>query len=101
MNPGATQQMVFKNYPGLAFSQFFYSVSQQYPVYRHIDYRHNLFSLAAAFIAKIKSKATPSCMEAFDRNLFTIESLMIPLYLMSFTLGLTDTRIGVLIPTSG
>lgn len=61
------------------------------------------FSLAAAFaFAKIKSRFTPFLYGGFLIGiLFTIESLMIPLYLMAFTTGLTNTRIGVLIPYIG
>lgn len=60
-------------------------------------------SLAASFaFAKIKSKATPLLHGSFVIGiLLSLQSLMIPLYLMAKTVGLTDTRLGVLIPYVG
>jgi raffinose/stachyose/melibiose transport system permease protein len=60
-------------------------------------------SLAAAFaFAKIKSKATPFLYGSFVIGiLLTIQSIMVPLFLMANTLNLLDTRLGVLIPYVG
>jgi raffinose/stachyose/melibiose transport system permease protein len=61
------------------------------------------FSLAAGFaFAKLKSKATPFLHGSFIVGiLLTLQSIMIPLFLMSITTGLYDTRLGVLIPYIG
>ncbi|HBK69776.1 MAG TPA: sugar ABC transporter permease [Firmicutes bacterium] len=61
------------------------------------------FSLAAAFaFAKIKSKATPFLYGSFVIGiLLTIQSIMVPLFLMANTVNLLDTRLGVLIPYVG
>ena len=62
-----------------------------------------LLSMAAAFaFAKIKSKATPFLYGSFVIGiLLTIQSIMVPLFLMANTVNLLDTRLGVLIPYTG
>ena len=62
-----------------------------------------VFSLAAGFaFAKLKSRATPILHGSFIVGiLLTLQSIMIPLFLMSITTGLYDTRLGVLIPYIG
>ena len=62
-----------------------------------------VLSLAASFaFAKIRSKATPILHGSFVIGiLLSLQSLMIPLYLMVKTVGLDDTRIGVIIPYVG
>lgn len=61
------------------------------------------FSLMAGFaFAKIRSKATTFLHGSFIIGiLLTLQSIMVPLFLMSITLGVYDTRIGVLIPYIG
>ncbi|HPZ40201.1 MAG TPA: carbohydrate ABC transporter permease [Candidatus Atribacteria bacterium] len=105
MNPlGLPNRWFFKNYPLAWRLANFSTLFLNSILYTGISTIGIIFfSLAAAFaFAKIKSKATSFLYGGFLIGiLFTIESLMIPLYLMSFTLGLTDTRIGVLIPYIG
>ena len=62
-----------------------------------------VFSLAAGFaFAKLKSKATPFLHGSFIVGiLLTLQSIMIPLFLMSIATGLYDSRLGVLIPYIG
>ncbi|NLW60249.1 MAG: carbohydrate ABC transporter permease [Firmicutes bacterium] len=62
-----------------------------------------LLSMAAAFaFAKIKSKATPVLYGSFVIGiLLTIQSIMVPLFLMANAVNLLDTRLGVLIPYTG
>ncbi len=62
-----------------------------------------ILSLAASFaFAKIKSKATPILHGSFVIGiLLSLQSLMIPIYLMVKSAGLDDTRLGVLIPYVG
>lgn len=62
-----------------------------------------VLSVAAAFaFAKIKSKATPILYGSFVIGiLLTIQSIMVPLFLMANTVHLLDTRLGVLIPYTG
>ncbi len=62
-----------------------------------------LLSLAAGFaFAKIKFKATSFLHGSFVIGiLLTIQSLMIPLFLVASLLHLTDTRLGVIIPYIG
>ncbi len=61
------------------------------------------FSLMAGFaFAKIRSKATTFLHGSFIIGiLLTIQSIMVPLFLMSIAVGLYDTRVGVLIPYVG
>lgn len=61
------------------------------------------FSLMAGFaFAKIRSKATPFLHGSFIIGiLLTLQSIMVPLFLMSISVGLYDTRLGVLIPYVG
>ncbi|HKM43212.1 MAG TPA: carbohydrate ABC transporter permease [Limnochordia bacterium] len=61
------------------------------------------FSLMAGFaFAKIRSKATTFLHGSFIIGiLLTIQSIMVPLFLMSIAVGLYDTRLGVLIPYVG
>lgn len=60
-------------------------------------------SLMAGFaFAKLRSKATPFLHGSFIMGiLLTLQSIMVPLFLMSVTTGLYDTRLGVLIPYVG
>lgn len=62
-----------------------------------------LFSLSAGFaFAKLRSKATPFLHGSFVVGiLLTLQSIMIPLFLMSVAGGLYNTRLGVLIPYIG
>ena len=62
-----------------------------------------IFSLAASFaFAKIRSRATPLLHGSFVIGLMlTIQSLMVPLFLMAHWVGLYDTRLGVLTPYIG
>lgn len=62
-----------------------------------------VLSMAAAFaFAKIKSKATPILYGSFVIGiLLTIQSIMVPLFLMANAVNLLDTRLGVLIPYTG
>ncbi len=62
-----------------------------------------LFSMTAAFaFAKIKSKATPFLYGSFVIGiLLTVQSIMVPLFLMANLVDLLDTRLGVLIPYIG
>ncbi|NLG85441.1 MAG: carbohydrate ABC transporter permease [Firmicutes bacterium] len=62
-----------------------------------------VLSLAASFaFAKIKSRATPFLHGSFVIGLMlTIQSLMVPLFLLAHWVGLYDTRLGVLIPYIG
>lgn len=61
------------------------------------------FSLMAGFaFAKIRSKATPFLHGSFIIGiLLTLQSIMVPLFLMSIATNLYDSRIGVLIPYIG
>lgn len=61
------------------------------------------FSLAAGFaFAKIKSRATPLLYGSFVLGiLLTLQSILVPLFLMSTWTGLYNTRIGVIIPYVG
>ncbi len=60
-------------------------------------------SLAAAFgFAKIRSRATPILHGSFVIGiLLTLQSIMLPLFLVVSRTGLSDTRLGVLIPYIG
>ena len=62
-----------------------------------------VLSFMAGFaFAKIKSKATPIFFNSFIIGiLLTIQSIMVPLFLIINTIGLYDTRLGVLIPYIG
>ncbi|MCL6613312.1 MAG: carbohydrate ABC transporter permease [Firmicutes bacterium] len=62
-----------------------------------------VLSLAASFaFAKIESKATPFLHGGFVIGIMlTIQSLMVPLFLMAYWTRLYDTRLGVLIPYIG
>jgi len=62
-----------------------------------------ILSFMAGFaFAKIKSKATPLLFGSFIIGiLLTIQSIMVPLFLIINTVGLYDTRLGVLIPYVG
>ena len=62
-----------------------------------------LFSLMAGFaFAKIRSKATPFLHGSFVIGiLLTLQSLMVPLFLMAVSTNLYNTRLGVLIPYVG
>lgn len=59
-----------------------------------------ILAVAASFaFAKIKSKATPLLYGSFVIGiLLSLQSLMIPIYLMVKAVHLDDTRLGVLIP---
>lgn len=61
------------------------------------------FSLMAGFaFAKIRSKATPLLHGSFVIGiLLTLQSIMVPLFLMVNAVGLYNTRLGVLIPYVG
>lgn len=61
------------------------------------------FALMAGFaFAKIRSKATPVLHGSFIIGiLLTLQSIMVPLFLMAIATNLYDTRIGVLIPYVG
>ena len=61
------------------------------------------FSLMAGFaFAKIRSKATTFLHGSFIIGiLLTLQSIMVPLFLMAILAGLYDTRLGVLIPYVG
>ena len=61
------------------------------------------FSLMAGFaFAKIRSKATTFLHGSFIIGiLLTLQSIMVPLFLMAISVGLYDTRLGVLIPYVG
>jgi raffinose/stachyose/melibiose transport system permease protein len=62
-----------------------------------------VFSLSAGFaFAKLRSKATLFLHGSFVVGiLLTLQSIMIPLFLMSVASGLYNTRLGVLIPYIG
>ncbi|HHW73004.1 MAG TPA: carbohydrate ABC transporter permease [Firmicutes bacterium] len=62
-----------------------------------------LFSLMAGFaFAKIRSKATPFLHGSFVIGiLLTLQSIMVPLFLMAVATNLYNTRLGVLIPYVG
>lgn len=62
-----------------------------------------LLSMMASFaFAKIKSRATPVLYGSFVIGiLLTIQSIMVPLFLMANAVNLLDTRLGVLIPYIG
>jgi len=62
-----------------------------------------ILSFMAGFaFAKIQSKATPILFGSFIIGiLLTIQSIMVPLFLIINTIGLYDTRLGVLIPYVG
>lgn len=62
-----------------------------------------LLSLSAGFaFAKIPSKATPFLHGSFVIGiLLTLQSIMVPLFLMVNAVGLYNTRLGVLIPYIG
>ncbi len=61
------------------------------------------FSLMAGFaFAKIRSKATTFLHGSFIIGiLLTLQSIMVPLFLMAIFVGLYDTRLGVLVPYVG
>lgn len=61
------------------------------------------FSLMAGFaFAKIRSKVTPFLHASFIMGiLLTLQSIMVPLFLMSVASNLYNTRLGVLIPYVG
>ncbi|MGE5583928.1 MAG: carbohydrate ABC transporter permease [Bacillota bacterium] len=62
-----------------------------------------ILSLAASFaFAKLKSRATPFLHGSFVVGiLLTLQSIMVPLFLMANSTHLYDTRLGVLIPYTG
>ncbi|MBL8965606.1 MAG: carbohydrate ABC transporter permease [Spirochaetaceae bacterium] len=62
-----------------------------------------LISFSAAFaFAKIRSRATPILYQSFVVGiLLTLQSIMVPLFLMTNAVGLYDTRLGILIPYIG
>jgi raffinose/stachyose/melibiose transport system permease protein len=58
--------------------------------------------MASFGFAKIKNKATPALHGLFIIGiLLTLQSIMVPLFLMVNSVGLYDTRLGVLIPYIG
>ncbi len=63
----------------------------------------SVLSLAASFaFAKLESRATPFLHGSFVVGiLLTLQSLMLPLFLMASATRLSDTRLGVLIPYVG
>ncbi len=62
-----------------------------------------IFSFMAGFgFAKIRHKATPLLYGSFDIGiLLTLQSIMVPLFLIVNWVGLYNTRLGVLIPYIG
>jgi raffinose/stachyose/melibiose transport system permease protein len=62
-----------------------------------------LLSLSAGFaFAKIRSRATPFLHGSFVIGiLLSVEAVLIPLFLMANAAGLTDTRLGILLPYIG
>lgn len=62
-----------------------------------------LFSFAASFaFSKIRMKATKILHPSFVIGiLLTLQSIMVPLFLMTNMVGLYDTRLGILIPYIG
>jgi raffinose/stachyose/melibiose transport system permease protein len=61
-----------------------------------------LGAMAGFAFAKITSKATPALHGMFIVGiLLTLQSIMVPLFLMTNAVGLYDTRLGVLIPYIG
>lgn len=62
-----------------------------------------LFSFMAGFaFAKIKNKAAPFLHGSFIIGiLLTLQSIMVPLFLLVNSVGLYDTRLGILIPYIG
>lgn len=61
-----------------------------------------LSSMAGFAFAKIKSKATNGLFRSFVIGiLLTLQSIMVPLFLMVNAVGLYNTRLGVLIPYVG
>lgn len=62
-----------------------------------------LLSLSAGFaFAKIRSRATPFLHGSFVIGiLLSCQAILIPLFLMTNSLGLTDTRLGIIIPYIG
>lgn len=62
-----------------------------------------VLSLAAGFaFGKLRSRATPLLQGSFVIGiLLTIQSILVPLFLVSVTTGLYNTRLGVLIPYIG
>jgi raffinose/stachyose/melibiose transport system permease protein len=83
------------NFGVLFLNSLFYTIGSTLAI--------TFLSLAAGFaFAKIKSKATAFLHGSFVIGiLLTIQSLMIPLFLVASILKLTDTRVGVLIPYIG
>ena len=62
-----------------------------------------ILSLSAGFaFAKIRSRATPFLHGSFVIGiLLSVEAVLIPLFLMANAAGLTDTRLGILLPYIG
>src|SRR5690606_29023679 len=62
-----------------------------------------ILALAAGFaFAKLRSKATPILQGSFIVGiLLTIQSILVPLFLVSVMTGLYNTRLGVIIPYVG
>lgn len=83
------------NFTTLLMNSFFYTLLTLVAVI--------VLSLAASFaFAKIRSKATPFLHGSFVIGIMlTIQSLMVPLFLMAYWTRLYDTRLGVLIPYIG
>lgn len=101
---GLPSPWVFVNYPqawrignfGVLFgNSLFYTAVSTFAVI--------VGSLSAGFaFAKIPSRATPVLYGSFIIGiLLTIQSIMVPLFLMINTVGLYNTRLGVLIPYIG
>jgi raffinose/stachyose/melibiose transport system permease protein len=83
------------NFPILFLNSIFYTVITVLSVV--------VFSIMAGFaFAKIPNKATPGLFGVFIIGLLlTLQSIMVPLFLMLNAVGLYNTRLGVLIPYIG
>ena len=101
---GLPRRWTIKNYPQAwnigGFNQLFmnsiiYTVTSTSAVV--------LLSLSAGFaFAKIRSRATPFLHGSFVIGiLLSLEAILIPLFLMSNAAGLTDRRLGIILPYIG
>ena len=101
---GLPRRWTIRNYPQAwsigGFSQLFmnsiiYTVTSTSAVV--------LLSLSAGFaFAKIRSRATPFLHGSFVIGiLLSLEAILIPLFLMSNAAGLTDRRLGIILPYIG
>lgn len=101
---GLPKMWYFQNYPGawrigdfstLFLNSIFYTSLTTLAII--------VFSLAAGFaFAKLRSRATPFLHGSFVIGiLLTIQSIMVPLFLMATWTGLSNTRLGVLIAYTG